>query len=477
MSQSTALVRFKTIPQRLAAFGRKALSIIAERPPFYPITMIRNGVTPVETNRGLFANVVMAPVMWIQRTFTEAELVIQRRKADGIWENVLDHPIETLIDQPNDTYDGDALWKATALSYTMAGNAYWWKIRNVFGEVIQLWYVPHWMIRPVSGPDGLGNGSSRVIDAYAVSMGVNGPVYLEPRDVVHFRFGLDPEDTRMGLPPLRSVWREIESDMQAAVFSDTVLTNMGVPGLILSPKDAASTPTPEQLNELRAYLKTAASGGNAGSNLVFGKPTDVVQLGFNPQTVNLDATRDVAEERVCAILGIPAAVVGFGAGLQSTKVGATMRELVKAAWVQCLIPMQKTLARQVTSQLLPDFHAQLRRYRAWFDMTEASSFQEEFNLRATSVAQLVAAGILRVDRAQQMLGLEVDTTRQVYYIPTATPAVDPNADPMQPTAPPSDQPPEDVLKMLAGIESRLPKRLQNGLHNGNGSTNGNGAPR
>ncbi len=125
--------------------------------------------------------------------------------------------------------------------------------------------------------------------------------------------------------------------------------------------------------------------------------------------------------------------------------------------------MQKTLARQVTSQLLPDFQAQTRRYRAWFDMTEASSFQEEFNLRAASVTQLVAAGILRVDRAQQMLGLEVDDTRDVYLIPTATPAVDPDAPIADPGATtPADALPEDTLKMLEGIRSRLPKHLLNG---------------
>lgn len=467
-------MRIRDIPSRLAAFGRKALSIVGNWDGFIPISVIRGGLTPVDSNRGLLANVVMAPVMWIQRTFTEAELVIQRRKSDGVWERVIDHPVETLIAAPNDQYGGDELWKATALSYVMAGNAYWWKIRNVFGEVIELWYIPHWMIRPVSDLNGLTTGP---IIAYQVLMGNSAPVYLDPRDVVHFRFGLDPEDTRFGLSPLRSVMREIEADMQAAEFSDTVLANMGVPGLILSPKDASNNPTPDQLKELRDYLKATVSGGQRGANLVLGKPTDVVQLGFDPNKVNLQSTRDISEERVCAILGVPAAVVGFGAGLQSTKVGATMRELVKAAWVQCLIPMQKTMSRQVTSQLLPDFVAQTRRFRARFDMTEASSFQEEFDLRVSSVSKLVAAGMLRVDRAQQMLGLEVDPTRDVYLIPTATPAVDPDAEPVDPATMTTNPPDtsgnsEDVLKMLDGIRSRLPKRLTDGLppaRNGNGA--------
>ncbi len=146
---STALTVFRDIPQRIAAFARKAMTILSDRTGFIPISLVHAGLTAVNTNRGLHANVVMAPVMWIQRTFTEAELVVQRRKTDGIWERVLDHPLEELIAAPNDAYDGDALWKATCLSYAMDGNAFWWKVRNVYGEVIELWYIPHWMIRPI----------------------------------------------------------------------------------------------------------------------------------------------------------------------------------------------------------------------------------------------------------------------------------------------------------------------------------------
>ncbi len=467
-------MRLRDIPRIFGGFARKALSIIATSDGFIPFSLVRGGITPADSNRGLLSNIVMACVMWIQRTFTEAELVIQRRKSDGIWERVLDHPVETLIAEPNEFYGGDELWKATALSYVMAGNAYWWKVRNVFGEVIELWYIPHWMIRPVSDINNIaGTPGSKFIEYYQVMMGMNPPVPLLPRDVVHFRFGLDPEDTRLGLPPLRSVWREIEADMRAAMFSETVIENMGIPSLILSPKDAANAPTPDQLKELRDYLKNAVTGQNRGNGIVLGRPTDVVTLGFNPNNVNLEATRDISEERICAIIGIPAAVVGFGAGLQSTKVGATMRELVKAAWVSCLIPMQKTMGRQVTAQLLPDFISQTRRFRARFDMTEASAFQEEYDLRVSSVTKLVLAGVLRVDRAQQMLGLEVDTTREVYEIPTASPAVDPEAPPVDPSAPNPQQDAAamvaaDTAKMLSGIWNSLPKRLR--ASNGNGAT-------
>ncbi|MFK4985474.1 phage portal protein, partial [Klebsiella pneumoniae] len=82
----------------------------------------------------------------------------------------------------------------------------------------------------------------------------------------------------------------------------------------------------------KTWFKQAFGGDNRGGPLVMGAPTDVTPYGFNPQQMNMSEGRDVAEERVCACLGIPAAIVGFGAGLQQTKVGATMEELRKLAW-------------------------------------------------------------------------------------------------------------------------------------------------
>jgi phage portal protein BeeE len=125
-------------------FGFKALQI------FYDRSTIPQSITGSSTT-GLHSNVLMAPVMWLMRAFTEAQLVTQRRREDSgggiIWERVIDHPVEVLIDSPNEAYDGDALWKATVISYVLAGNAYWRKVRNVFGVRPALVDQARWAVR------------------------------------------------------------------------------------------------------------------------------------------------------------------------------------------------------------------------------------------------------------------------------------------------------------------------------------------
>lgn len=449
-------------------FGQKALQI------FYDASTIPQTLGGATTT-GLRSNVLMSPVMWVMRAFTEAQLITQRRREDSgggiIWERVLDHDMEVLIDRPNDAYDGDALWKATALSFTMSGNAYWRKVRNVYGDVVQLWYVPHWMIRPEWGAHG-----TTFISHYELSGFMGGPVKLAPRDVVHFRFGLDPENPRLGYSPLQAVLREVMTDDEASRFSEKILENMGVPGLVVSPqKDSGFRPNADEVKRLQAYFDTAFSGDRRGAALVMGGPTDVSQFGFDPNKLMLPNLRDISEERVCSAIGIPAAVVGFGSGLQSTKVGATMRELVKLAWVQCVTPMQTSMARQLTAQLLPDFVSQVRRFRARFDTTEVSAFQEEARSEAERVALLVKADILRLDRAQHALRLEVDPSRALYWSEVQAKVEEAKTpEPEEETAAPApatsaavegdDEDDDETTKLLRDIANRFAVPNGNGTH-------------
>jgi HK97 family phage portal protein len=365
---------------------------------------------------GLDSNVVMAPINWIMRNFTEARAVVEVRRGK-VWEYAEDHELELRLARPNPFYGDDLFWKATVLSYCLDGNAYWQKVRNPFGEVLGYWYIPHYLIEPRWPHDG-----SAFISHYDYSPpGSTKPIPLPVRDVVHYRFGLDPRNVRKGLSPVKPLLREVFTDEEAANFSASILRNMGVPGGIIAPADKDALPDAEAVKAMKDYMRAGFTGDRRGEWLVLGNPTDIKQFGFDPQSLMLGNLRDIAEERVCAVLGVPAAVVGFGAGLQQTKVGATMKELRKEAWNSCIRPMQNSLAKQATMQLLPDFvsDVRLRRYRLRFDASEFSASQEEETEKAERIAMLAEKGVLRVDRAQEALGLEVDPSRAVYLGPSA----------------------------------------------------------
>lgn len=365
-----------------------------------PQTLPSRGYAKV--GQGLGSNVVMAPVQWLVRAFAQAPVVVQRKRAKK-WDDVDGHPLELLLDQPNDFYDGGALMSGLLVSFSLDGNAYLLKRRDELRAVRELWYVPHWLMRPRWKDDG-----STFITHYDYTLpGTGRTIAVHPEEVVHVRFGIDPENPRLGLSPLRAALREVLTDEEASVFSAYILSNMGVPGGVISPKDAESRPSTDDIEEMKTLMSEEFTGKKRGRWLVLGSPTEIAQFGFDPNRLQLGPLRDISEERVCACLGLPAAVVGFGAGLQQTKVGATMRELVRLARVNAVEPMQVMIARQLGRSLLPDFTPQPRRLRAVFDNSGISMFQEDETEVAKRAKNLYDGQIAKLNEARGMVGLEL----------------------------------------------------------------------
>lgn len=353
---------------------------------------------------GYGSSVLMAPVKFIQRVFPEAPLQVKR--VQGVEEEIFpNHPLIQKIRKPNDYYSGNNLWRATIACWILNGNAYWRKLRNFSDEVIQLWWIPPWLLEPKYPRDG-----SVFISHYEYKPNAQQPEEVPVEDIVHFRNGLDPRNPRKGMSDLYSVLREVFSDDEASNFTASILRNMGVPGLVISPK--AGTASPDDVDAVKKKSKQL-TGDRRGEPLVMRGPTEVTKFSWSPQEMELGSLRDVSEERVCAVIGIPAAVVGFGAGLQQTKVGATMRELVQLAWLSCISPMQHVMGEILETQLLPDF-AKEDGLQLGFDTSQVEALQESEKEKAERWNIMVQGRWAKRAEARRSFRLPVSEEDEVY---------------------------------------------------------------
>lgn len=389
-----------------------------------------------EVGTGIDSSVVTAPVQWIQRAFPEARFRVMRGRGDESQE-ILDHALADLIARPNPFYGSQHLWAATIFSWCVAGNAYWFKIRNGAGRVSELWWVAPWLVAPKWPADG-----SAFITHYEYKPGGGAPpVDLDPDDVVHFRHGIDPGNPRLGLSPLHGTLREIFMDLESSNFVASLLRNLGVPGVVISP-DGGAAADPEDVEAVKTWFRESFGGDRRGAPLVMGGATKVQEYGFDPQKMDLSTARDVAEERVCASLGIPAAVVGFGAGLQTAKVGATMGELRKLAWTNGVMPLQRSLADELDRSLLPDFEtgrgSRRQPLRTEFDASEVIALEEDLLKRAQRWNEMIRGGWAEVAEGRDALGLDVDDSHRVFLRPFSAIEVPAGAVPTCPTMDPGE---------------------------------------
>jgi HK97 family phage portal protein len=351
------------------------------------------------------SSVIAAPVNWIMRAFPEAPPTVEQ--LDGAeWKAVPGHDLTQLLKRPNKFYGGRVLWMATILDF-LFGNAYWLKIRNVQGAVVQLWWVPRQFMTPKWPDDG-----QTYISHYEYKP-ASTIIPIDPKDVVHFRFGLDPVNTRLGLSQLGSMAREVYTDDQAANFAAAILKNLGIIGVVLSPKEKTGSAKPDDVKAVKEYIQKNFTGDSRGTVMALGAPTDVNVMQYHMQGFDVSPIRDVSEERVCAALGLPAAVVGFGTGLQQTKVGATMKELRQLAWTGCLIPMQEIMADEIDRALLPEFESDPASVRMRFDTAMVRALWEDKNekharVRADMLSGMITRGEARNETGRTALKDEAD---------------------------------------------------------------------
>ena len=344
---------------------------------------------------------VYACVQAIAAAIAEPELRVYR--ADGS-ERVEAVPGELgrLLERPNPYMSLDTLLGYLATCLHVDGNAYWRKLRSgdpEDGPVVELWPIsPSRMTVETTG------GSGDFITRYRYARGSAAPESISAGNIVHFRYGLDDDDHRVGQAPLKRLLREISSDDQATRYADRLLANLAINGLTLSFDKEAAPIDQATADQLKARIQAAYGGDNAGAAAVLSPGAKLDALGFSPEQMSMEILHRVPEERISAVLGVPAIVAGLGAGLQRATY-SNFKEARETFTEQKLIPLWRHLAAEITLQLVPDFDASGRTL-VDFDTSDVRALADDQNAAATRLKTLVEAGILTTDEARAEIGYE-----------------------------------------------------------------------
>jgi HK97 family phage portal protein len=395
--------RMSTVPQRLAAAFKGLFTPAAPLSPWY-LGDLHGGAggpwytAPTAINYQAEAGppdsnaVVMACINWVSTTFPEAPIRVQRTTGTQT-ATIADHALTALLEWPNPYYTGLDLWAATLADYNITGNGYWIAPLNRAGRPVELWYEPHFSIRPRGTPD-------QFIAWYEIYR-AGAWLPLDPREnlVIHFRNKIDPQNPRYGISPLRAAYREIYTDEAAAGWSATLLRNTGIPGVIIAPKGSDVLAKPEVIKQ--AYMANF-SGDRRGEPMVMTKPTDVYKLDWSPAEMDLTAIRRLPEERISALLGVPAIVAGLGAGLDRATY-ANFEAAEEKGWKDNISPTQMRCAATLQHRLLP-LLGNPATERVSFDTTQVRALSEDQNHLYTRLAIGYDSGWLKRSEARQGAG-------------------------------------------------------------------------
>lgn len=387
-------------------------------------------------------SIVVAAVGWIRRNFPSAPPRVQEKDSDGELGTPTDPGavrLQDLLLHPNPYYGRRLLEMSKVADYWITGDAYELKVRDgTDGRVVARYWAPSWSMTPKRRED-----SDSFVDFYEYKPTAKDRFELRPEDVIHHRFGFDPDNPLKGFSPIAAVLREIYTDEEAAIYVATILRNMGVPGIVIVPDEDVDV-EPEDADAIKQQFTNEFTADGRGRPMVLSAKSRVERLSFSPQEMNLRDVRRIPEERVTAALGLPAIVAGMGAGLDRSTF-ANYGEAREAAYEENVIPTHDLWDDDMQIQLLPDFVADPSRFEINRDYSEVRVLQEDENKRWERFTGAFEKGAITLRAMNQGLGLPVDDAeRDAYFLRDARLTALQEFDPETiGTAPPEPEPPEN----------------------------------
>ena len=361
-----------------------------------------------EIGDGSGNSAVVACLNVLSTSFAEPPLqVVKNDQVYGDREVQQNHPLAALYHRPNPFMSSSLLSHYIIMSLNTLGDAFLYKNRNKQGQVVELVpLMPHMV-------EVRGNEQTLITHYEYYAYGKGEFVKIPFEDMVHIRQGISANDHRRGHAPLKTVLREILGDEAAGQFTFALLDNMAVPGVVLTPRsDGYGGPTREEAESISQMYKEKFGGSNRGAPMVLSGAMNVEVVSFSPEQMRLAALRRIPEERVSAVLGVPAILAGLGAGLDAATFNNT-KELKEFFTEQKLIPLWRTVAAELTHQLLiPDFGD--KNLKCDYDINSVRALQPDVDNLHKRVNMGVAGGWITIGEARKVVGLDVDESHDVY---------------------------------------------------------------
>lgn len=328
---------------------------------------------------------VYACITELSSSVPEAPMRIYSNEEEALNE----HPFRLLMKRPNPWLTEFELWEMTVIYLMLSGNAYWEKVRNRSGQVVEI--IP---LRP--DRVHIIPSEENYIEGYEYELG--GRMYKIPeQDVIHFKLP-DPLNDFLGMPPLRAGVRATSVDNEATDFVKSLLENKAIPGVVITTQSQIDEDLTKRLTK---KWKQKFGGKNRGEPAFLQEGMDIKSVGLNMQELAFPDLRTISETRICAVFGVPPILVGAKTGLDRSTF-SNYEEARKSFWQETIFPLLRRLADVVNLKLIPEFGA--GNYEAKFDTTEVTALQIVENEKWGRADKAYNSGILKLNEARAEIG-------------------------------------------------------------------------
>jgi HK97 family phage portal protein len=282
-------------------------------------------------------------VDFLARNLAQLGLHVFRRVSDVDRVRLTDHPLAALLGRPNPSTTAYRMVDALVHDVCIFDNGYWLKVRDDDGTTLALRRVRPGRIVP-TGDDWLEPEGYEIIGSRA-------RLKVRADDVVHFR-GYNPNDDRLGTPPVESLRQILSEEWAANVYREQLWRNGArLSGYISRPVDAPEWGT-QAKKRFRDQWQASYSGDStkAGETAILEDGMTFTAAAVTPRDSQYIESRKLTREEVARTYHVPLPMVGILDHATFTNI----KELHKNLYQDCLGPWLENMQQEIELQLLPD---------------------------------------------------------------------------------------------------------------------------
>jgi HK97 family phage portal protein len=285
-------------------------------------------------------------------------------------EEVLVHPLLTLLRQVNVVHNAFDLWELTTLYQEVHGSAYWLMNFDALGVPAEIWILPSQNVTPRHEPD-----SRNLVDYYEYVTGHHQQRF-RPEQIIHFRYPDPRNPYTAGLSPLRACWEQTDMLSDYAAFKKARFENRAVPDAIVTPDEKVGE---EEMDRFEAQWNQKLRRGGAGKVIIAESGLKVQLLTQSMGDLAALAEMGKTKEDVCNAFHVPIAFFTTQTNL------ANLQASERLHMSKAIGPRLTRRDEKLNEQLVPLFDPSGRLFLASEDPVpvdaEQSVAQEQLDLK------------------------------------------------------------------------------------------------
>lgn len=316
--------------------------------------------------------------------------LVYRRGRRGKVEELDDHPLVSLLKQPNPWQGGSRFFENLVAFLMLSGNSYIEAVGPQTGAPRELY-----TLRPDRMEVVAGNAQQLIAGYQYIVGGIT--VNFKPEEILHLKM-FNPLDDWYGMSPIEAAARSIDQNNESRAWNVALLQNSArPPGALITENELQE----EQYKRLKEQIKEQYSGAkNAGRPLLLEGGLDWKEMGLSPADMHWIEGLKLSAREIAIAFGVPPELIGDTAN----KTYSNYKEARQAFYTETVLPLMDWIRDELNNWLVPKFGDD--KVYIDYDRDEIEALQEDREAVWERAMEAVKIGVLTPNEARLLLGYE-----------------------------------------------------------------------